>query len=151
MLVVQDQEIQHICAVLAGLFAILASALSFQEMYRHLINYSMSRVQKHICRILLMVPIYAIDAAVSIRFMQEAIFLNTVRELYEAFTVWSFMSLIMEFLHNEAKKSHDRGELQPLADGQPPPQPLPGEWGEEEPGADGDDGGGGGSYGAAAL
>lgn len=105
MLVVQDAEIQHICAVLASLFAILASALSFQEIHRHLGNYSMSRVQKHICRILLMVPIYAIDAAVSIRFMQKAVILNTVRELYEAFAVWSFMSLIIEFLHNEAVRT----------------------------------------------
>lgn len=46
MLVVQDQEIHHVCVVLASLFAILASALSFQEIYRHLTNYSMSRVQK---------------------------------------------------------------------------------------------------------
>lgn len=73
----------------------------------------MASSTQDICRILLMVPIYAIDAAVSIRFMQEAIILNTVRELYEAFTVWSFMSLILEFLHNEAVRSKDRGLLQP--------------------------------------
>jgi hypothetical protein len=32
------------------------------DVYKHLVNYSMSRLQKHICRILLMVPIRAVHA-----------------------------------------------------------------------------------------
>eukprot|EP01043_Picozoa_sp_COSAG02_P125704 COSAG02_NODE_62891_length_264_cov_1.254545_1_plen_88_part_11 len=36
------------------------------------------------------------------RFDSAGVYLTVIRELYEAFCVWSFMALMMEFLHNVA-------------------------------------------------
>jgi hypothetical protein len=36
-----------------------------------------------------MAPVYAISSWIGMRFMQEAVYLGTLRELYEAFTVYS--------------------------------------------------------------
>lgn len=42
--------------------------MSFQEARKHIENYSSPRLQKHIVRILLMPPIYAIDCFIAMRF-----------------------------------------------------------------------------------
>ena len=47
-------------------------------------NFSSQRVQVHICRILLMVPVYSIVCLVSLRQNQEFVYWQTLRELYES-------------------------------------------------------------------
>jgi MFS family permease len=75
-----DQRLHHIAVLVTCVFAFLATVLSVREIIKHLMNYSSPRLQRHYIRILWMVPIYAITAALSLRLEQEAIFFNAIRE-----------------------------------------------------------------------
>jgi hypothetical protein len=68
---------------------VLTLLYSLREAIKHLDNYWIPRLQKHTIRILFMAPVYAISSWIGMRFMQEAVYLGTLRELYEAFTVYS--------------------------------------------------------------
>lgn len=56
----RDQEI-----LIAGIFAWIAIPLSLWEIILHVIHYTQPKLQKHIIRILWMVPIYAVNAVSS--------------------------------------------------------------------------------------
>ena len=58
-------------------------------------------------------PIYAITAALSVRYMQEAVYFDAAREFYEAFAVWSFMSLMIEYLNNQASRRYRNAGMPP--------------------------------------
>jgi hypothetical protein len=75
-----NQRLQHVAVLVCFVFAFLATVLSVREVMKHLMNYSSPRLQLHYIRILWMVPIYAITAAVTLRFEQKAIILNAARE-----------------------------------------------------------------------
>ena len=47
-------------------------------------NYRMPRLQRHVIRILFMVPIYAVDCWLALRFKELTIYFDTIRECYEA-------------------------------------------------------------------
>jgi len=87
--------------VSAGAFSILTVLVSFREIYMHLTNFYRPDIQKYVVRILLMVPIYAVQSWLSLMFFQERIFIDTIRDLYEAFVIASFVYLIIELLGGE--------------------------------------------------
>jgi hypothetical protein len=88
--------------LVAGVFAAMTTMVAVRELMKHLNNYTSPRLQKHIVRILLMPPIYAIDCWISMRFSSMGMYLTVFREVYEAYCLWSFMSLMLNFLHNVA-------------------------------------------------
>jgi len=53
----------------------------------HLENYHAPRMQKHVVRILWMPCTYGLDAWFALRFKHSAIYLDTLRECYEAFVI----------------------------------------------------------------
>lgn len=53
----RDQEI-----LIAGIFVWIAIPLSLWEIMLHVIHYTQPKLQKHIIRVLWMVPIYALNA-----------------------------------------------------------------------------------------
>lgn len=53
----RDQEI-----LIAGIFVWITIPVSLWEIVQHVVNYTQPKLQKHIIRILWMVPIYAINA-----------------------------------------------------------------------------------------
>jgi hypothetical protein len=76
-----------------GLFSIVACLLAFFLIYRHLKHFTEPKPQTNICRILLMVPIYAIDSWLSIYFRHYSIYFDLVRDSYEVpvpFSLFSF-------------------------------------------------------------
>jgi len=86
---------------LAGLFAWLSLFLSTWEVCQHLIHYNKPYLQKYIVRILWMVPIYGMNAWLGMKFPSASIYLDTLRECYEAFVIYSFLKYLMNFLHRE--------------------------------------------------
>ncbi|GFH23710.1 transmembrane protein, partial [Haematococcus lacustris] len=61
----------------------------------HTEYYTRPRLQRHVIRILWMVPIYAIDAWFALRFRDAREYLDPVRECYEAFVILSFFNFLM--------------------------------------------------------
>eukprot|EP01047_Picozoa_sp_COSAG01_P036003 COSAG01_NODE_2793_length_7060_cov_5.562563_2_plen_78_part_00 len=56
----------------AGVFACLAIMLGLREILKHWLNYSVPRLQKHVVRVLAIIPIYTIDAFVTLVGVAEA-------------------------------------------------------------------------------
>nr|XP_046908871.1 transmembrane protein 184C-like [Dermatophagoides farinae] len=85
----------------AGLFALTAIFLSLFEIFKHMQYYNKPYLQKYIVRILWMVPIYALNSWLAMFFPQTSIYMDTLRECYEAFVIYSFMKYLFNFLQND--------------------------------------------------
>ncbi|CAL1530878.1 unnamed protein product [Lymnaea stagnalis] len=86
---------------IGGMFVLMALPISFWGILQHIINYTSPYLQRHIIRILWMVPIYALNAWFALRFPEAAIYLDTLRECYEAYVIYNFMAYLLSFLHHE--------------------------------------------------
>ena len=58
----------------------------------------MPRLQRHVIRILFMVPIYAVDCWLALRFKDATIYFDTVRECYEAYVIYNFYTYCTVYL-----------------------------------------------------
>jgi len=58
----------------------------------------MPAVQKYVVRILWMVPLYALQSYLSLRYHRARIYIDTVRDFYEAYVIASFVYYLMELL-----------------------------------------------------
>eukprot|EP00531_Pseudo-nitzschia_arenysensis_P003662 CAMPEP_0116141772 /NCGR_PEP_ID=MMETSP0329-20121206/14555_1 /TAXON_ID=697910 /ORGANISM="Pseudo-nitzschia arenysensis, Strain B593" /LENGTH=500 /DNA_ID=CAMNT_0003636967 /DNA_START=142 /DNA_END=1644 /DNA_ORIENTATION=- len=85
----------------AGVMVIGTLILSARQVYLHLSHWYMPGVQKYVVRIILMVPIYAIQSWLSLRFIHARIYIDTIRDFYEAFVIASFVYYLIELLGGE--------------------------------------------------
>ena len=85
----------------AGAAVLLAVPLSLYDMNAHLQNY-VSPLQRHYIRIMGLVPIYATESWLALAFREQRIYLETAREAYEAFVVYSIFRLFLEALGERA-------------------------------------------------
>lgn len=78
--------------------------LSKLQIYQHLRFYSCPAEQRWIVRILFIVPIYAFDSWLSLIFFSDNVYIyfNSIRDCYEAFVIYSFLSLCYEYLGGES-------------------------------------------------
>eukprot|EP01113_Clastostelium_recurvatum_P026929 TRINITY_DN3236_c0_g2_i2.p1 TRINITY_DN3236_c0_g2~~TRINITY_DN3236_c0_g2_i2.p1 ORF type:complete len:393 (-),score=67.98 TRINITY_DN3236_c0_g2_i2:23-1201(-) len=84
--------------VVAAPFSALAVLVSIWLIYKHLRNYTSPRVQRWIVRILIMVPVYAIDSFLSLRFRRFSSVWDLTRDCYEAYCLYCFFCLIYEYV-----------------------------------------------------
>ena len=63
----------------------------------------MPHIQKYIIRIIVMIPIYSIESWCSLRFHFISIYLQTLREIYESYVIYSFFYFLISLLGNESK------------------------------------------------
>lgn len=101
-------ELTIAISAVCGAIAIIVSLVL---MFMHAIRYSRPKEQRHIIRILFMVPIYALVSFLSIVFYTHSVYYEVIRDCYEAFAIASFFSLmcayLAEDLHNQ--KQYFRG------------------------------------------
>uniref|UniRef100_A0A1A8DNY0 Transmembrane protein 184B n=1 Tax=Nothobranchius kadleci TaxID=1051664 RepID=A0A1A8DNY0_NOTKA len=89
----------------SGFFVWIALILTCHQIYMHLRFYTSPREQRHIVRILFIVPIYAFDSWLSLLFFtndQFYVYFDTIRDCYEAFVIYNFLSLCYEYLGGES-------------------------------------------------
>jgi Organic solute transporter Ostalpha len=72
--------------------------MSMRLVYLHLTHWFMPDVQKYVVRILWMVPIYAIQSYLSLRYHHARVYMCTIRDFYEAFVIASFVYFLVELL-----------------------------------------------------
>lgn len=82
----------------AGVMVLGTVILSIRLVYLHFTHWYMPNVQKYVVRILWMVPLYAIQSWLSLRFRDARIYIDTVRDLYEAYVISSFLYYLIELL-----------------------------------------------------
>lgn len=98
-------------------FVLLTFAISIRLIYLHLSHWYFPSVQKWLVRIIWMIPIYSIESWLALRFRSKAIYIETIRESYEAYAIFSFLYFLIALLGEEAAlisnlkhKSQGRGE-----------------------------------------
>ncbi len=60
-------------------------SISAMKVAMHTEHYTQPRLQRHVIRILWMVPIYGVDAWLALRFRNARAYLDPLRECYEAY------------------------------------------------------------------
>lgn len=85
--------------------------MSWYLIWRHATHYLKPWEQRHIIRVLFLVPIYATVSFLSYYFYKHSIYFDTIRDCYEAFAIASFFALLCHYiapdLHNQ--KDYFRG------------------------------------------
>ncbi|KAJ4721836.1 Transmembrane protein like [Melia azedarach] len=83
---------------IAFLCTVGATGLGIFHVYRHLLNYTEPTYQRYIVRIILMVPLFAIMSFLSLILRDSAIYFNSIREVYEAWVIYNFLSLCLAWV-----------------------------------------------------
>ena len=82
----------------AGAFVLLTVVMSSRQIYTHLTNWYMPDVQKYVVRIIWMVPLYGFQSWLSLGFMEQRLYIDALRDLYEAYVIQSFLYYLVELL-----------------------------------------------------
>lgn len=77
---------------------IIAISLAILHIYRHLLNYTEPTYQRYIVRIIFMVPVYATMSFMSLVMGDKSIYFNSIREIYEAWVIYNFLSLCLAWV-----------------------------------------------------
>ena len=81
-----------------GVFVLIAIPLSLYEIFMHLVHFTCPSSQRHIVRIIWMVPIYGVESWLALRYKEYAIYMQAAREFYEAFAILSFLQYLLNNL-----------------------------------------------------
>ncbi|KAK2418943.1 hypothetical protein P8452_63021 [Trifolium repens] len=84
--------------VIAFFCTVGAVALAILHIYRHLLNYTEPTYQRYIVRIVFMVPVYALMSFMSLVLPRCSIYFNSIREVYEAWVIYNFLSLCLAWV-----------------------------------------------------
>uniref|UniRef100_A0A915E1P7 Transmembrane protein 184B n=1 Tax=Ditylenchus dipsaci TaxID=166011 RepID=A0A915E1P7_9BILA len=89
---------------IAGFFTWAALFITSHQIYQHLRWYSCPSEQRWIIRILFIVPIYSFDSWLGLLWNSNNVYIyfNSIRDCYEAFVIYSFLSLCYEYLGGES-------------------------------------------------
>ncbi|CAG8847991.1 6485_t:CDS:2, partial [Racocetra persica] len=96
---------------ISGVFAFVATIISFYLIIRHLQFYHKPNHQRYIVRILFMIPIYSIISWLSYRYFRYSTYYETIRDCYEAFVIAAFFTLLVQYVGDspEEQKKKLRG------------------------------------------
>ncbi|OTB19893.1 hypothetical protein K445DRAFT_345053 [Daldinia sp. EC12] len=98
----------ELALIIAGGATIVAYIVSFYLMWQHALNYTKPREQRHIIRILFMIPIYATSAFLCIWYYWHAVYFQVISDCYEAFAIASFFALMCHYV---APDLHDQKDF----------------------------------------
>lgn len=87
----------------ASLFVWLAIAITLHHIFMHLKFSTMPSEQRYIVRILFIVPMFGFASWLSLLYLSRDIYVyfDSIKDWYEAFVIYSFMSLCYEYLGGE--------------------------------------------------
>ncbi|KAF9181019.1 hypothetical protein BGZ51_005755 [Haplosporangium sp. Z 767] len=85
----------------AGVFAFSSTLISLVAIWMQLKNYRKPLLQRSVVRILWMVPIFAISSWISLVSLDIAFYVDAFRDIYEAFVIYCFFSLLVCYLGGE--------------------------------------------------
>ncbi|KAL4890094.1 organic solute transporter Ostalpha-domain-containing protein [Aspergillus ambiguus] len=101
----------ELCLIVGGFFAVIAAGVSIYLIMCHATHYSKPIEQRHIIRILFMVPIYSLVAWLSTFFYKKAVYYDVLGDCYEAFAISAFFSLLCHYIAPDlhTQKDYFRG------------------------------------------
>jgi hypothetical protein len=87
--------VQHVSGAIAWTSAVIAAALVTQ----HVRHYTMPHVQRHITRVILIVPVFSILSWLSLVIDDsKGIYIESVRDCYESWVVYNFLNLCLAYV-----------------------------------------------------
>ncbi|KAL2158961.1 hypothetical protein VTH06DRAFT_2991 [Thermothelomyces fergusii] len=95
------QKFEAAATVVAGVASLAATLLSIVSIWLQTKNYRKPLLQRYVVRILLMIPIYSVASWTSMVSRTAADVLNPIRDIYEAFTIYTFFQLLINYLGGE--------------------------------------------------
>ena len=98
----------HLGLFITALFSLLATIIALALILMHALHYSVPHQQKHIIRILFMLPVYAVISFVSYKYYRHAIYWEVLRDCYEAFAIASFFTLMCAYLEPDLHEQKER-------------------------------------------
>ncbi|XP_030462373.2 uncharacterized protein LOC115682328 [Syzygium oleosum] len=84
--------------IIALMCTVGAIAIAIHHIYMHLVNYTEPTYQRYIVRIIFMVPVYALTSFLSLIMNENSIYFNSIREVYEAWVIYNFLSLCLAWV-----------------------------------------------------
>lgn len=103
----------------AGIFVLLTLPIFLIGLMLHIFNYTHPHLQKHIVRILWIVPIYSLSSWLALIISHSAIYWDTIKECYEAYVLYNFLCYLLNYLESEYDLVSELESSYPI--GQPPP------------------------------
>eukprot|EP01012_Entosiphon_sulcatum_P068434 TRINITY_DN98641_c0_g1_i1.p1 TRINITY_DN98641_c0_g1~~TRINITY_DN98641_c0_g1_i1.p1 ORF type:complete len:424 (-),score=77.25 TRINITY_DN98641_c0_g1_i1:231-1502(-) len=107
-------ELHYAAFIVGGYCTVVATWLSCFLVYLHLTTLSNPSQQQKIIRILIMVPVYAVDSWLGLVLKDHAIYLNLLRETYESYVIYCFFAYLIDLLGGTDECAR---KLQNFADG----------------------------------
>ncbi|KAL2433399.1 hypothetical protein ABEF95_004086 [Exophiala dermatitidis] len=93
-----DYTFHRLGLYLGAIFSLIAVAVSFLLIFLHATHYLKPWEQRHIIRILFMVPVYAAVSFLSYYYYNHSVYFEVIRDCYEAFAIASFFSLLCAYV-----------------------------------------------------
>ena len=88
--------------IIALILAIIAITISMYNIIKHLYNYTDPEQQINITRIIFIVPLYALISFLSLKYEDQSIYFEIIRDCYESFVLYCFLILILGYVGGEA-------------------------------------------------
>lgn len=89
----------------AAMFLSLTIPISVAHSLEHLTYFVKPNMQKHIVRIIWIVPIFALKSFLSLVFIEYSFYFQAIREIYEAYVIYCFMRYLLNCLGDKAGSS----------------------------------------------
>ncbi|KAK9446698.1 organic solute transporter Ostalpha-domain-containing protein [Limtongia smithiae] len=96
-----NQRLPKWLVTVTGIFALSASVISLISIYMHAKNYRKPLLQRFVVRIQFLIPIYSFACWVGLAAPRLALFIDPIRDVYEAFVIYQFFWLLTNFLGGE--------------------------------------------------
>jgi len=91
-------ELRHLGGTL---FVLLMLPVSFTQIAQHLRNFRSPAEQRALVRIIAMVPLFGVVSLVSLNFDNLALYIQMLRESYEAFAIYCFLKYLISYLGDD--------------------------------------------------
>lgn len=99
----QGQQAHRIADFSAGACTLLTLFISLRLILLHFSHWVSPKQQKYAVRIIAIVPIYAVESYLALRYRQFSLYIETVRESYEAYAIYSFLYYLISLLGEETE------------------------------------------------
>lgn len=88
---------QPVALIIAFSCSFIGLVIALCNIYKHTTSYTQPDKQRAIIRILGIVPVYAVGSFFSMVFHEDALYFDTIRDIYEAWVINSFLNLILAY------------------------------------------------------
>ncbi|KAM0476457.1 hypothetical protein ACHAPX_006370 [Trichoderma viride] len=95
--IVGPLDFHDLARVISAGCTLIAVVLSLYLVFMHASHYTQPKEQRHIIRILFMIPVYAVSSYMQLEWYRHATYFSVISDCYEAFAIASFFGLLCHY------------------------------------------------------